>query len=101
VFENRVLRRIFGSENEIIRDWRELHNEKHLYFLLLAKYNLNDQVKEVRMDREFSMYVREEKLMQWFSVRKPEGKRPLGRWRLNMGFGEQDGRCGLYSSDSG
>jgi hypothetical protein len=29
VFENRVLRRIFGSRREEIRgDWRKLHNEE-------------------------------------------------------------------------
>jgi hypothetical protein len=35
VFENRVLRRIFGSQrDELIRDWRKLRNEKlnNLYF---------------------------------------------------------------------
>jgi hypothetical protein len=35
VFENRVLRRIFGPKrDEVTRDWRELHNEEHhdLYF---------------------------------------------------------------------
>jgi hypothetical protein len=47
VFENRVLRRIFGSKNEIIRSWREFHNEELLNFPLLAKYNLPDQVMEV------------------------------------------------------
>jgi hypothetical protein len=34
VFENRVLRRIFGSRrDEIIGDWRKLHNKElnHLY----------------------------------------------------------------------
>jgi hypothetical protein len=30
VFENRVLRRIFGSErDEITEEWRKLHNEEH------------------------------------------------------------------------
>ena len=35
VFENRVLRRIFGSKrDEVIREWRKLHNEElnNLYF---------------------------------------------------------------------
>jgi hypothetical protein len=35
VFENRVLRRIFGPRrDEVTRDWRKLHNEKlnKLYF---------------------------------------------------------------------
>ena len=30
VFENRVLRRIFGPKrDEVTREWRELHNEEH------------------------------------------------------------------------
>jgi hypothetical protein len=35
VFENRVLRRIFGlTRDEVSEDWRKLHNEKlpNLYF---------------------------------------------------------------------
>jgi hypothetical protein len=35
VFENSVLRRIFGPKrDEVTRGWRKLHNEKlhHLYF---------------------------------------------------------------------
>ena len=35
VFENRVLRRIFGpNRDEVIREWRKLHNEElnDLYF---------------------------------------------------------------------
>jgi hypothetical protein len=34
VFENRVLRRIFGpKKDEVTREWRKLHNEEpyHLY----------------------------------------------------------------------
>jgi hypothetical protein len=35
VFENRVLRRVFGSErDEVTGEWRKLHNEElHLYSL--------------------------------------------------------------------
>jgi hypothetical protein len=28
VFQNRVLRRIFGSKREVAGDWRRLHNEE-------------------------------------------------------------------------
>jgi hypothetical protein len=36
VFENRVLRKIFGPKtNEVTREWRKLHNEE-----LYDKYNL-------------------------------------------------------------
>ena len=44
LFENRVLRRIFGpNKNEITGDWRKLHNEK-LNDVLLTKYYLGDQI---------------------------------------------------------
>jgi hypothetical protein len=38
VFENRVLRKIFGPKrDEVTRDWRKLHNEKlnYLYSSLI------------------------------------------------------------------
>jgi hypothetical protein len=39
VFENRVLRRIFGPKrDEVTGGWRKLHNEE-LHGLLFAKYN--------------------------------------------------------------
>jgi hypothetical protein len=28
VFENRVLRRIFGPRDEVMKEWRKLHNEE-------------------------------------------------------------------------
>jgi hypothetical protein len=42
VFENRVLRRIFGPKRvEVTGDWRKLNNEELVIF---AKHNYNDQV---------------------------------------------------------
>jgi hypothetical protein len=41
VFENRVLRRIFGSKrDEVTGEWRRLHYEE-----LITKYYLGDQIK--------------------------------------------------------
>jgi hypothetical protein len=43
VFENRVLKRIFGSERQkVTGDWRKLHNEEH--------YNvyLSPSIKEIK-----------------------------------------------------
>jgi hypothetical protein len=38
VFENRVLRRIFGPKrNDVTREWRKLHNEE-----LYALYSIQD-----------------------------------------------------------
>jgi hypothetical protein len=40
VFENRVLRRIFGPKrDEVTGRWRKLHNEELREFVLFAKYN--------------------------------------------------------------
>jgi hypothetical protein len=68
VFENRMLRRIFGPKRgEII--WRKLHNEK--------LHNLY-QVKEVGMDRACSTHGERRNACRVL-VGRPEGKRPLGR----------------------
>jgi hypothetical protein len=40
VFENRVLRRIFGPRRyEVTREWRKLHNEELFDVNSFAKYN--------------------------------------------------------------
>jgi hypothetical protein len=40
VFENRVLRRIFGPEKEEDGSWRKLHNDElhNLYFFILKRH---------------------------------------------------------------
>jgi hypothetical protein len=39
VFENRVLRRIFGPKrDEVTGEWRKLHNKELYIFILLPKY---------------------------------------------------------------
>jgi hypothetical protein len=40
VFENRVLRLIFGpNKDEVVGGWKKLHNEELCDFILFAKYN--------------------------------------------------------------
>jgi hypothetical protein len=47
VFENRVLRRIFGSKrNEVTGEWRKLHNEE-LYNL----YSAPDIIRMIKLRR--------------------------------------------------
>jgi hypothetical protein len=76
VFENRMLRRIFGSKrDEVTGYWRKLHNEE-LYNL----YNYNYQDKEDEMGRACSTNG-ENRNAYRIKVGKKEGKKPLGRPR--------------------
>jgi len=59
VFENRVLRRIFGPKRgEVKVEWRKLHNEE-LNSVLLTKYNWGDQIEKNEMGGAYSMCGRE------------------------------------------
>jgi hypothetical protein len=80
VFENRVLRRIFGPKKyEVTGGWRKLPNEK-LHNLYSAKYNENDQVMEDEMGRLCSMNWAKKHAYR-ILMGKSKGKRPLGRPR--------------------
>jgi len=98
VFENRVLRRIFGLKIDKVRgEWRRLYNEE-----------LNDLYSS-----PYIMQVIKSRIMRWVMqvacmgewrdayrvlVRKPEGKRPLGRprciWEGNIKVDLQEMRWG-------
>jgi len=82
VFENRVLRRIFGCKrDEVAWEWRKLHNEElnDLYsspnFLRVIKSRTIIWAGHVAR-------VGERRGVCRVLVGKPEGKRPLGRPRL-------------------
>jgi hypothetical protein len=93
VFENRVLRGIFGPKrDEVTGEWRNLHNEelRDLYsspsiIRIIKSRRLRLAGHVARMGEKRNVY----RLL----VRKPKGKRPLGRprrrWvdniRLNLG----------------
>jgi len=82
VFENRVLRRVFGPKrDEVTGECRKLHNEElsDLYSLL----NIVWVVKSRRM-RWVGHVARmgEGRGVHRVLVGKPEGKRPLGRLRV-------------------
>ena len=81
VFENRVLRRVFGPERyEVTGEWRKLHNEE-----LRDLYSLPNIVRVVKSRRmKWAGHVA--RMGKWRGVHrvlvgKPEGKRPLGRPR--------------------
>jgi len=81
VFENMVLRRIFGPRrDEVTGEWRRLH-KKELNDLYSSP-NIVRVIKSRRM-RWAGHVARlgEERGLYRVLVRKPEGKRPLGRPR--------------------
>jgi hypothetical protein len=81
VFENMVLRRIFGPRrDEVTGEWRRLHNEElnDLY----PSPNIVRVIKSKRMRwAEHVVRMSEERGVDRFLVGKPEGKGPLGRPR--------------------
>jgi hypothetical protein len=92
VFENRVMRRIFGPKrDEATEEWRRLHNEElnDLY----SSPNLIRIIKSRRM-RWAGHVARmgEERGAYRILVGRPEGRRPLGRLMiLRRIFGKWDG----------
>jgi hypothetical protein len=81
VFENRVLRRIFGlKRDEVTGEWRKLHNEelRDLY----SSPSIIRIIKSLRMRWAGHVArVGEKTNVYRLLVGKPEGKRPLGRPR--------------------
>jgi hypothetical protein len=81
VFENRVLRKIFGPKrNKVIGEWVKLHNEK--LHNLHSSPNIIRQIKSRRM--RWARHVArmgEESNVYRVLMGKPEGKRPFERTR--------------------
>ena len=81
MFENKVLRRVFGPKrDEVTRKRRKLHNEElnDLYSL----HNIGPVVKSRRMRWAGHVArIGEDKGVHRVLVGKPEGGRPLGRPR--------------------
>jgi len=81
VFENRVLRRVFGPKRDkVIGEWRTLHNDE-----LRDLYSLPNIVRVVKSRRmRWAGHVArmgEGRVVHRVLVGKPEGKRTLGRPR--------------------
>jgi hypothetical protein len=81
VFENRVLRRIFGpTRDEVTGEWRKLHNEE--LHNLYSSPDIIRQIKSRRMRWAGHVARRgEARNVYRVLVGKPDGKRPLGRPR--------------------
>jgi hypothetical protein len=98
VFENRMLRRMFGPKRvEVAGDWRKLHSEElnDLY----CSPNIVWVIKSRRM-KWAGHVVRMGKKRRVYRalLGKPEGKRPFGRprrrWEDNIKMDLQDGMWG-------
>jgi len=98
VFENRVLRGIFGAmRDEVTGEWRKLHNEElnDLY----CSPNILRVIKSRIMRWEGHVArMGEKRDVYRVLVGKPEGKRPLGRprrrWEDNIKMDLQEVGCG-------
>jgi hypothetical protein len=82
VFENRVLRGIFGPKrDEVTGEWRKLHNGQ-----LHNLYPSPDIIRQIKSSRmrwaRLGACMGEGRDVYRVLVGKPEGKRPLGRPRL-------------------
>jgi hypothetical protein len=88
VFQNRLLRRIFGpKKDEVMGGWRKLHNKE-----LHKSYSSPSIIRMVKSRRmRWAGHVtrmREKRNAYRILVEKPEGEKPLGRpgprWVYNI-----------------
>ena len=98
VFENMVLKKIFGlRRDEVTGEWRRLHNEE-----LNDLYSSSNIVRVIKSRRmRWAGHVArmgEERGAYRVLVGKPEGRRPLGRprrrWMDNIRMDLQEVECG-------
>jgi hypothetical protein len=91
VFENRVLRRIFGPKrDEVTEEWRKLHNgELHN---LYSSPDIIRQIKSriMRGGRACGMHGRGEKRVQGFDG-KARRKKTTCKTKVQMGGWDQNG----------
>ena len=96
VFENRVLRRIFGPKrDEGTGEWRKLHSVE-LNDLTPYQYCSSDKIKKIEMDGACGTFG--EKIGAYGDlVGKPEGKRTLGRAGRRWNEDIQEWKSGAWT----
>jgi hypothetical protein len=100
VFDNRVLRGIFGlKRDEVTEEWRKLHNEKlhDLYSSPTIVWVIKS--RKIRWAGHVTQ-IGEGRGMYRVSVWKHEGKRPLGRPRHrweDIKMNLQEVGCGVWT----
>jgi hypothetical protein len=89
VFENRVLRRIFGSKrDDVTGEWRNLHNEE-----LHNLYSYPDIIRQVKVNEvggACGTHGRGEKSVQGFGEEAPR-KEPTWKTKASVGRRGQNG----------
>jgi len=101
VFENMVLRRIFGPRrDEVMGEWRRLHNEE--LNGLYSSPNIVRVIKSRRMRWAGNVaHMGEERGVYRVLVGKPEGKKQLGRprrrWVDNIMMDLQEVGLGVWT----
>jgi len=100
VFENRVLRRIFGSKmDEVSGEWRKLHNEvlNDLYSSPVIVRVMNS--RRIRWVGHVARMRERRGVYRRVLVGKPKGKRRIGkprcRWEDNIKMDLQEVECGV------
>ena len=98
MFENRVLRRIFGPKRDVVtREWRKLHNleRNDMYSPNFIRVMKSRRMRWVG----YVSHMGERRGVCRVLVGKPEGKRPLGRPRHiredNINLDLQEVGCGV------
>jgi hypothetical protein len=101
VFENRVLRKIFGPKrDDVTGEWRKLHSEELNNWNSLSNIIMQFKSRLIRSAGHVAR-MREERKVYNVLVGKPEGKgpleRPRSRWEdgLRIILGNWLRRCGL------
>ena len=97
IFENMVLRRIFGPKrDDVTGEWRKLHNEE-LNYLDSTLNNVREIKSRIRKWAGHVALMGEWRDVYRILVGNPEGKRPLGkprhRWEDNIKLNLKEVGC--------